>query len=261
MNNYILYSATIAMVLLAGCTQQEPDWKATTDAQQKELQEQKEKQEAEERRMAELEKTIDGLKKSDTPFSLVLADPPADTVSKGLDFTSLLRVNPSGVVLTKEMIALDYISGKQFFRVGPNQTTKASYIKQSDYFSMKDFEADKNSSGEMHEGQYLTTITANAEEAVWVDSRMAFVGAYVDKEAKNQLVSTESFKTVMMPLPAEGLSPWCYPHASFLLREKRRQIKVQNIWLKGSVPYTYRWMGCSSRPKMNRTPVSIRPRI
>ena len=69
-------------------------------------------------------------KKSDTPFSLVVAVPPADTVSKGLDFTSTLRINPSGLAFTKDMIALDYISGKQFYRVEPNET-KASYVKSS----------------------------------------------------------------------------------------------------------------------------------
>lgn len=153
-----------------------------------------------------------------------MALPPADTVSKGLDFTSILRINPSGLAFTKDMIALDYISGKQFYRGEPN-TTKASYIKNSQYFSLKNFEADKNEAGAVLDGQYLVTLTTKAEEAVWDDSRMAFVGAYVDKEGKNQLVSSDPFNTVMMPLPSEGLSPWIYPNASFLIEEKKKDDK------------------------------------
>lgn len=219
------------LVLLGACVSDDLSWKQELEAQQKELdaqkkelEEQKKQHETDALRMAELQKTIDGLKKSDTPFSMVLALPPADTVSKGLDFTSILRVNPSGVALTKDMIALDYIAGKQFYRVEPNDT-KASYVKKSAYFGLKDFEADKNSGGEALDGQYLVTLTTKAEEAVWDDSRMAFVGAYVDKEAKTQMVSSDPFNTVMMPLPAEGLSPWIYPHASFLIEEKKKDDK------------------------------------
>ncbi len=222
MKNPIICLLGISLAVLAGCVQDDLSWKELIDAQQEELDAQKAKQEAEALRLAQLKETIDGLKKSDTPFSLVLAEAPADTVSKGLDFTGLIRVNPSGLTFTKEMLALDYISGKQFFRVDPDAQTKASYIKKPDYFSLKDLEVDKNGSGEALNGQYLTTLTTAAEEAVWNDAHMAFVGAYVDKEGKNQLVSSDPFNTVMMPLPAEGLSPWIYPHASFLINEKKK---------------------------------------
>ena len=210
MKSNISFLTATCVLLLAGCTSHDPA-----------LEELKQKQEAEAQRLAALKESVDGLKKSDTPFSLVLAEAPADTVSKGLDFTSTVRVNPSGVAMTKDMIALDYISGKQFYRVEPN-ATKASYIKKSDYFSLKGFEADKNASSEALDGQYIATLTTSAKEAVWDDSRMAFVGAYVDKEGKTQLVSSNPFKTVMMPFPEEGLSPWIYPHASFLIQEKKK---------------------------------------
>ena len=210
MKSHISFLTATCVLLLAGCTSNDPA-----------LEELKQKQEAEAQRLAALKESVDGLKKSDTPFSLVLAEAPADTVSKGLDFTSTVRVNPSGVAMTKDMIALDYISGKQFYRVEPN-ATKASYIKKSDYFSLKGFEADKNAASEAQDGQYIATLTTSAKEAVWDDSRMAFVGAYVDKEGKTQLVSSNPFKTVMMPLPEEGLSPWIYPHASFLIQEKKK---------------------------------------
>ena len=222
MKNPIICLLGISLAVLAGCVQDDLSWKELIDAQQEELDAQKAKQEAEALRLAQLKETIDGLKKSDTPFSLVMAEAPADTVSKGLDFTGLIRVNPSGLTFTKEMLALDYISGKQFFRVDPDAQTKASYIKKPDYFSLKNLEVDKNGSGEALNGQYVTTLTTAAEEAVWNDAHMAFVGAYVDKEGKNQLVSPDPFNTVMMPLPAEGLSPWIYPHASFLINEKKK---------------------------------------
>ena len=207
MKYHNLFLAAASLFLVAGCD----------DTFQLSVQEELENQD---KRLTELQQTLDGIKKSDTPFSLVLAVPPADTVSKGLDLTSTIRINPSGLAFTKEMIALDYISGKQFYRVEPNET-KASYVKSSAYFSLKNFEADKNASEETLEGQYVATLTTKAQEAVWDDSRMAFVGAYVDKEGKNQLVSSNPFNTVMMPLPSEGLSPWIYPHASYLIQEKK----------------------------------------
>lgn len=151
----ILFMTASCLVLLGACVSDDLSWKQDLEKQQKELEEQKKQMEIDALRLSELQKTIDGLKKSDTPFSLVLAMPPADTVSKGLDFTSTLRINPSGLAFTKDMIALD--------------------------------------------GQYLVTLTTKADEAVWDDSRLAFVGAYVDKEGKNQLVSSEPFNTVMMP--------------------------------------------------------------
>lgn len=224
MRNSILLMTASCLVLLSACVKDDLSWKQKLEAQQIELEEQKKQQEADALRLAELQKTIDGLKKSDTPFSLVLAIPPADTVTKGLDFTSTLRINPSGLAFTKDMLALDYINGKQFYRVEPNDT-KASYIKESAYFSLKDFEADKNNGGEALDGQYLVTLTTKAEEAVWDDSRLAFVGAYVDREGKNQLVSSTPFNTVMMPLSSEGLYPWIYPHASFLIEEKKKDDK------------------------------------
>lgn len=222
MKNHIICLLGISLALLAGCVEDDLSWKELIDAQQKELEAQKAKQEAEAQRLAQLKETLDGLKKSDAPFSLVMAEAPSDTVSKGLDFTSLIRVNPSGLAFTKDMLALDYISGKQFFRVEPDAQTKASYIKKADYFSLKDLAVDKNASGKSLDGQYLATLSTAAEEAVWNDAHMAFVGAYVDKEGKNQLVSSGPFNTVMMPLPAEGLSPWIYPHASFLINEKKK---------------------------------------
>ena len=116
MKSHIVCLLGISLALLAGCVEDDLSWKELIDAQQKELEAQKAKQEAEAQRLAQLKETLDGLKKSDAPFSLVMAEAPSDTVSKGLDFTSLIRVNPSGLAFTKDMLALDYISGKQFFR-------------------------------------------------------------------------------------------------------------------------------------------------
>lgn len=203
MKKQFLFLTASCLVLLGACVKDDLSWKEE---------------------MKEQQKAIDGLKKSDTPFSFVLTLPPADTVSKGLDFTATLRVNPSGLAFTREMIALDYIAGKQFYRVEPD-VAKSSYLKTSEDFSLKAFEADKNAAGESLDGQYLVTLTTAPKEAVWDDSRLAFVGAYMDKEGKNQWVSSDPFNIVMMPLPAEGLSPWFYPHASFLIPEKKKDDK------------------------------------
>lgn len=200
MKNRFLWVSASCLVLLAACAKDDLSWKEE---------------------MKELQKT---------PFSFVLAQPPADTVSKGLDFTSTIRINPSGLAFTKDMLALDYLSGKQFYRE-ESDAAKSSYIKKSEYFSLKAFEADKNDGGETLDGQYLVTLTTAAQEAVWDDSRLAFVGTYIDKEGKDQLVSSVPFNTVMMPLPAEGLNPWLYPHASFLIPEKKKD-KAGNEYME-----------------------------
>ena len=83
MKSHISFLTATCVLLLAGCTSNDPA-----------LEELRQKQEAEAQRLAALKESVDGLKKSDTPFSLVLAEAPADTVSKGLDFTSTVRVNP-----------------------------------------------------------------------------------------------------------------------------------------------------------------------
>ena len=89
---------------------------------------------------------------------------------------------------------------------------------------------------------------------------MAFVGAYVDKEGKTQLVSSNPFKTVMMPLPEEGLSPWIYPHASFLIQEKKRRRKERSILKNATEPSMYHWTAWYSRPRTIRTAGSIPPK-
>ena len=194
---------TASLMLLAGCVKDDLSWRALLSV---------EKQNQE-----ELAKKVEGLQKSNTPFMLVMVDSPVDTVTKGMDFTSLFRVNPSGVQLTKEMIALDCISSKRFYSTAPN--TKASYVKSSESFSLKDLAADKNASGESLDGQYIATLTSATEETVWDESRMAFVGAYADEAGQTQYISSDVFQTVMMPLPHEGLDIWTYPHASLHIKQ------------------------------------------
>ena len=107
-------------MLLAGCFHDDLSWKELLDAQgnklseqERALQEQQARLDAEQQRLDELAGKYDGLKKSDTPFMLVMAKNPADTITKGVDFAALFRVNPSGVAVTKEMIALDCIARNQ----------------------------------------------------------------------------------------------------------------------------------------------------
>ena len=208
MNKTAVFFAA-GLALLAGCVKDDLSWRALLNVE-------KQKQE-------ELAEKVEGLQKSNTPFMLVMVDVPQDTVSKGMDFASLFRVNPSGVQLTKEMIALDCVSSKQFFPVqSQSSSTKASYVTPSEHFSIKELAVDKNAVGEPREGQYLATLTTSSEEIVWDDSRMAFVGAYVDHEGKTQCVSSDVFQTVMMPLPHEGMDLWMYPHASLIIKENQK---------------------------------------
>lgn len=195
-----------SLLLVVGCVQDDLSWR--------------DQLKAEKERQDQMASTLEKLQKSDTPFMLVMVDAPTDTTTKGLDFFSRFRVNPSGVALTKEMIALDCVSSKRFYSTPPR--TKASYVSSSQSFSLKDLAADKNAEGEPLEGQYLATLTSATEETVWDEARMAFVGAYVDQEGKTQYVSSDLFHTVMMPLPHEGLDPWMYPHASFNIKQNQQ---------------------------------------
>lgn len=194
------------LMLLAGCIKDDLTW-------MEELNNEKQRQE-------ELAEKVAKLQKSNTPFSLVMVDAPSDTTVKGLDFTSRFRVNPSGVALTKEMIVLDCVSSERFFSTPPR--TKASYITTSESFSLKDLALDQNAAGNPTEGQYVATLTSASEETVWDESRLAFVGAYVDQEGLTQYVSSDIFQTVMMPLPHEGLDAWSYPHASFYIKKDQK---------------------------------------
>ena len=194
------------LALLAGCVKDDLSWKALINDTKL--------------RQEELDEKLEGLKKSTTPFMLVMVDAPIDTTVKGLDFTSRFRVNPSGVALTKDMIALDCVSSKRFYSTPPR--TKASYVRASESFSLKDLVVDKNAAGEPTEGQYVATLTSASGETVWDESRMAFVGAYLDQEGKTQLVSSDIFQTVMMPLPHEGLDAWMYPHATLYIKKDQK---------------------------------------
>lgn len=167
-----------------------------------------------ESRIQSLETIVDGLRVSNIPYGLVFIDNPADTMTKGESFQMRFRINPSGVSFTKDMLLLDGISSLCFYRKDPG--TKASYVKSSDHFSIASLAADKNEAGNTLDGQYVLKMAAAADDAVWDESVIAFVGAYRDHESKLQYFSTPSYPVVMMPRPAEGLNPWHYPNATFL---------------------------------------------
>ena len=167
-----------------------------------------------ESRIKSLETIVDGLRVSDIPYGMVFIENPADTMTKGESVQMRLRVNPSGVKFTKDMLLLDGISSLCFYRKEPG--TKASYVQSSDHFSIASLAADKNAAGNTLDGQYVLKMAAAANEAVWDESVIAFVGAYKDHAGKLQYISTSSYPVVMMPRPAEGLNPWHYPNATFL---------------------------------------------
>lgn len=161
---------------------------------------------------------LSGLKVSDTPFSLSVVIPPADTLTKDQSFDIVFRVNPSGVPFTPDMIQLDCCSSASYFL--QESGTKSSYVKASEYFSIVSFAPDKDDAGAEMEGQYVLTLKPASQDVVWNDSRLALVGAYRDKEGKVQYVSTGSCPVVMMPRSDEGLLSWYYPNASYYVQDK-----------------------------------------
>lgn len=166
-----------------------------------------------ESRIRSLETIVNGLRVSSIPYGLVLLESPADTITKGTTREMRFRVNPSGVKFTKDMVLLDCISSSSFLRKEPG--TKVSYVKSSEHLSISTMAADKNAAGNVLDGQYVLGVAAAANEAVWDESLIAFVGAYNDHAGQLQYISTAAYPVVMLPQPAEGLNPWYYPNATF----------------------------------------------
>lgn len=166
-----------------------------------------------ESRVKALETIVGGLRVSNIPYGLVFIENPADTMTKGETMQMRFRINPSGVKFTKDMLLLDCFSSLCFSRKDPG--TRASYVKSSEHFSISSLEADKDAAGSTLDGQYVLKMAAAANDAVWDESILAFVGAYKDHEGKIQYFSTQSYPVVMMPRPDEGLNPWYYPNATF----------------------------------------------
>lgn len=163
-----------------------------------------------EARVKSLEQAVAGLKVSDQIFGFVNYAQ-ADTITKGLPYLFLFRVNPSGVPFTKDMVVLDNMSSKKFLY---SPETRASYITESKNFVPDSLGKSRNAANEETDGQYVLRLKTTETRNLIDDNVFSLVGAYQDKEQKVQYVSSTPFQLVMMPTPEEGLTYWGYAHGN-----------------------------------------------
>ena len=161
-----------------------------------------------EARVKALEDVVAGLKVSDALFGFVNYAQ-ADTITKGLPYLFLFRVNPSGVPFTKDMVVLDNMSSKKFLYT---PETRASYITESKNFVADSLGKSRTAANEETDGQYVLRLKTTETRNLIDDNIFSLVGAYLDKEKKVQYVSSTPFQLVMMPKPAPGES--AFPCAS-----------------------------------------------
>lgn len=152
-----------------------------------------------------------GLKVSDHPFGFVLFTQ-RDTITKGLKLPVTFRVNPSGIPFAQDMVALDNMADTPYLLV--EESTKASYVTPSKNFQIDSLGKTRNAAKEETDGQYFVRLKTTETRNMIHDNTFALIGAYKDKEGKEQLVSTQPFNIVMMPTPEEGLTKWHYSHGN-----------------------------------------------
>ena len=174
-----------------------------------------------ETRIKNLEEVVDGLKVSDQIFGFVNYAQ-ADTITKGLPYLFLFRVNPSGVPFTKDMVVLDNMSSKKFLYT---PESRASYITESKNFVADSLGKSRNAANEETDGQYVLRLKTTETRNLIDDNVFSLVGAYRDKEQKVQYVSSTPFQLVMMPTPEEGLTSWGYAHGNVTFAQMK-SVKV-----------------------------------
>ena len=125
---------------------------------------------------------------------------PSYTIVKKQEIAVPLSVNPKNSVLSEAMMRLVVVESNQFF--SGNGT-------EDNHFSIKSLEADTNT-----EGQYIVTLTADANDNVWDESILQFEYNYGTAQ-EPLLATTEAFQVTMMPNIDEGLKKWVYPYATF----------------------------------------------
>ncbi len=158
-------------------------------------------------RIKALEELTAGLKVSDSVFGFVLYTQ-VDTITKGLKFPVSFRVNPSGVPFTQDMVVLDNMSSTKYLVM--EEETRASYITESKNFYVDSLGKTRNAAEQEMDGQYFIRLGNRETRNLIDDNLFSLVGAYKDKEGVVQYVSSNPFHVVMMPNPAEGLTPWMY---------------------------------------------------
>ena len=158
------------------------------------------------------------------------------TVSCGKSFDIRLRVNPSTVKLTEDMLQIEQTEQKQFFLAGANRNEAVKNHFPS--FTLKE-DPDED-------GQYIVTIQTLYDELYkyWDETTMVFKCKTDGKDGKDQYASTQPVRVVVMPNPGDGLSiSGIEPTATYLMGAKHLGIiyqpLVSNYFYDGSETRTY----------------------
>ena len=120
------------------------------------------------------------------------------TVSVGQYINIRLRVNPSTVKLTENMLQIDQRDRKQFFLSGADRSQAVK-----NHFPSFTLQEDPD-----EEGQYIVSIQTLVDETYkyWDETSLVFKCRTTDKDGNPQYVSTQPVPVVIMPNPKDGLS-------------------------------------------------------
>jgi hypothetical protein len=121
-----------------------------------------------------------------------------DTVSCGNDLVVRLRVNPSNVSLTENLLTVQQVDRKQFFLSG---TDLSQAVK--DHFPSFTLEKDPEA-----EGQYLVRVRTLVDEVYkyWDETSLIFKYMATDEDGNPKYFSTPPVPVVILPNPKDGLS-------------------------------------------------------
>lgn len=122
---------------------------------------------------------IDTLK-NPIPTGIVLLKSEIE-VQNGSAIQIPFRINPSNYVPKLDDLSLDVIA---------SQITRATYGTSIPEFTLTDLQPDKNTQGDVLDGQWLATVQV-AEEAYYTDAKIALILSYVDARGDSvQMTST-----------------------------------------------------------------------
>ena len=133
-----------------------------------------------------------------------------DTVSCGKTIKIRLRVNPSTVHLTEDMLQLEQKDKKQFFLSG---TDRSKAVKN--HFPSFTLQEDPE-----EEGQYIVTVQTlvDGQYKYWDETSLVFSCQTTDEDGNAKTVSTQPIPVVVLPNPQDGLSlSGIEKNASFLI--------------------------------------------
>ena len=145
-----------------------------------------------------------------------------DTVSCGNDLVVRLRVNPSNVSLTENLLTVQQVDRKQFFLSG---TDVSQAVK--DHFPSFTLEKDPEA-----EGQYLVRVRTLVDEVYkyWDETSLIFQYTTTDENGNPKYFSTPSVPVVILPNPKDGLSISGRENTATLLMEKETKPELGIIY-------------------------------